>query len=259
MAGAEGACDIAFDIISAHRDNVVVIREACWALCSLSHKHDINRDKIIRIGGIEVLTSILKMCSGNEPVVLWACGTLANIAGSKVSSNSSKFLEMDVCTIVVEILQMYMDGNEPVLRYVCWAIGNLASVPSLSERLGESGACEGIVLVLMKHVGSEAMAQLACTAIWNLGKLSDNKKRLEDAGAIDAIDMAMSKHCNNSAAMKWILKAKATLVPTSLFRNRSLSNISRTDVVDANGSSCNRSRSNSATTSTSGDEITQTS
>jgi hypothetical protein len=234
------------------------MREACWALCSLSHKHDTNRALIIRTGGIEVLTGILKLYSGNEPVVLWTCGTLANIAGSKTSANCSRFLEVDTCAAVVEILQLFMDGSEPVLRYACWAVGNLASVSPLSHRLGESGACEGVVLVLMKHVDSEAMAQLACTAIWNLAKLSENRKRLEDAGAINAIDMAMTKHGTNSAVIKWIAKAKSALVSTSLFRGRSLSNVSRTDHNDVNGGSVNRSRSSSAAsaaTSASGEDV----
>ena len=232
-AGAEGACNIVLDVIAAHQDNAIVMRECCWALCNLSHKHDTNRAKIIRAGGIEVLTGVVRKYSGNEPVVLWSCGTLANIAASKTASNCSKFMEVDTCSAVVDILQLYMDGDETVLRYVCWVVGNLASVSSLSAALGEIGACEGIVLALMKHVGSAAIAQLACTAIWHLSKVPDNRTKLENAGAAKVIDRALKEHDKNSAVTKWIMKAKSVFVETSMFRNLSLRNDTAKDTTDS--------------------------
>ena len=232
-AGAEGACNIVFDIIAAHEDNAVVMRECCWALCNLSHKHDNNRAKIIRIGGIEILTGVARRYSGNEPVVLWCCGTLANIAATNTSTNSSRFMEVDTCSAVVDILQLYMDGDETVLQYVCWVIGNLASVSSLSAALGEIGACEGIVLALIKHVGSAAIAQLACTAIWHLSKVPENKTKLENAGATKAIDQVLKEHDKNSAVTKWIMKAKSSLVETSMLRSLSQKNDASKDVTDS--------------------------
>mmetsp|Transcript_14322 Transcript_14322/g.21446 ORF Transcript_14322/g.21446 Transcript_14322/m.21446 type:complete len:1805 (-) Transcript_14322:136-5550(-) len=225
--GSEGACNIVVEVMKVHDSNVVVLREACWALCSLSHKFDSNRTKIIQIGGIELLTGILKRHSGSEPVVLWACGTLANIAATKTGSNSPQFMEAGTGVMVVEILQMYglggTEGSEPVLRYVCWAVGNLATVPVLCASLGEAGACEGITLVLMKHVASAAAAQLACTAIFHLAKLPENKKRLEDAGAVAVVDMCLQQHATNDIVMKWAKKAKSVLANTRAFHSFSFS------------------------------------
>lgn len=242
------------DIISAHENDPVVMREACWALCSLSHKFDTNRAKIIRIGGIEILTGILKKYSGNEPIVLWACGAVANIAASKTAVNCSKFMEVGTCMAVVEILQIYMDESEPVLRYVCWAIGNLASVLQLSQSLGECGACEGVVLALMKHIASPATAQLACTAVWHLSKWPDNKKRLEDAGALHAIEQAMTEHQSNAGVIKWITKAKSAFVSSSLFRSLSTS---KGDGVEVAGGFSLRNRGASNASSILSEESTE--
>jgi hypothetical protein len=239
ILGSEGGCGVVMDVMGQHDGNVIVMREACWALCSLSHKYDSNRASIIQNKGIELLTSVLRRYLGNESIVVWACGCLANVAAIRSSANSAKFLEFGSCAVIVEILQMYgiggTVGSESVVRYVCWAVGNLALSRVLNETLGDAGACEQLVLVLLKHIEIATVAQLACEAMKNLARLPANKQRLLDSGVVRTIDDALQKHASNETVSDIIRKTKSTLLSSGLFSAMGFGQSTRSIGADSDG------------------------
>jgi hypothetical protein len=214
VLGSEGACGIIMDLLKEHgglnqrqtqevedkdlsSSNVTVMREGCWALYCLCHQYDSNRSKILSLDGIEFLSLLLRAFSGNESILVWVCGTIANISAIHTSSHTARYLELGVCSTLLEIIQIYglggELGSEAIVKHVCWAIGNLAQVSSLSEALGSQGTCEQLVLVLLKHLERLSVVEATLLAVKSLLKNSTNKKRFEESGLVSLLDQAQQR------------------------------------------------------------------
>jgi hypothetical protein len=223
VLGSEGACGIVLDLLRGHESNTTVMREAAWALCSLCHHFDSNRSKILSSpDSLEFLSLLLKTYAGNESVLVWVCGTLANVTAIQTSSYASRYVETNICLTLVELLQIYglggELGSESILTYLCWAVGNLALVSVLSEQLGDAGICEQFVLVLLKHLPSLPIVQVALVAIKNLTRSPANKKRLQEAGLLELLDQAAEVHHSQQETVgATIRKIKNVFHPTKLF------------------------------------------
>jgi hypothetical protein len=223
VLGSEGGCGIVLDLLRAHESNTIVMREAAWALCSLSHHHDSNRSKILSSSdSIEFLSLLLQTYSGNESVLVWVCGTVANVTAIQTSFYAPRYLEACTCLTLIELLQIYglggELGSESILKYLCWAVGNLSLVTVLSEQLGEGGICEQIVLVLMKHLNTLSIVEVALVTIKNLTRNLTNKKRLQDSGLLELLDQAAEAHeAHEVTVLAVIRKIKSIFNPPRLF------------------------------------------
>lgn len=199
------AGDFVISIMQKHYNNSLVTDWGCRALSSLA-VDDKYRDILIGDGASDAIAQALTVAVSSESIlsaVVYKISSIQNIAGKLGIAGGNSFLTKSAlgasaCNSIFSLADRHFDFR---------------------QQLGDAGACESVVKVLIKFSGeSSDVAGAACHAIIALCRDSPkNRNKIGIAGGCKAIINVLQKYASDENVSIHALRCLTALIPDSIY------------------------------------------
>jgi hypothetical protein len=219
--------DYVISVMQKHYKNSMVTEWGCRALASLSSDEK-YRDVLVGRGACDAIVQALK----------------ASVSGGSVMSFMVKSLSSNIATMLGGAAVDRASLTQSALgASACSTIFSLADThDEYRQRLGDAGACEAVVKVLLKFSSeSPDVAGAACQAIVSLCRSSPmHRLKLGNAGACKGITTVLHKYVTDEAVSFLACSAAVALIPDATYIECS------GELSNRGGRPCNASKHRSA-------------
>jgi hypothetical protein len=196
--------DYVISVMQKHYKNSMVTEWGCKALASLSSDEK-YRDILVGRGACDAIVQALK----------------ASVSGGSVMSFMVKSLSSNIVTMLGGAAVDRASLTQSALgASACSTIFSLADThDEYRQRLGDAGACEAVVKVLLKFSSeSPDVAGAACQAIVSLCRSSPmHRLKLGNAGACKGITTVLHKYVTDETVSYLACAATVALIPDATY------------------------------------------
>lgn len=146
----------------------------------------------------------------HKKVMIAACDAIRCLCS--LESNRERFSNAGASEICARALVKYASDPEAVC-WICRAIGHLANnCDNNRDLLGQSGACQNIILALQRYPMNLNVCTEACWAIRQLALFEENRSSFSNDAAPESIMATYANHFKNEAFSTEATHAMANLI-----------------------------------------------
>ena len=213
----EGGIEVIIGAMNDHISDVIVQKEACKTLKTLTCHNKENRITIPSEGGIEAILNAMKEHVSNIDLQVEACQALYNLA----CNDQNKEIIINEGGILV-VLKIMIHCQDPgLLMEACKALRIISYKNDKNKLIIPSeGGIQAIIDAMQDHILHTELQREACKALYNLACDDTNKSTIASENGIKVIIRSMKTNTDDADVQKEACKVLYNL--SFNFENKAL-------------------------------------